>query len=166
MTPDAGRPPVGNTEGRDIITGSDDVSNVTARQRQRAGWSPEPAHQIRPPTPRPAPPGQASFFGPHTRRIRRPAAMLDPDTSWQAGRTDTPGKHVARSKLRARVLELHRANPAGLTDDELAVRLPDEDKGSIAKRRGDLVAEGALVNTGKTRSTRRGCAAIVWRIAP
>lgn len=94
----------------------------------------------------------------------RPAAMLDPETSWSAGRTDTPAKQVTRSRLRAEVLALHQANPNGLTDDELARLLPDDDKGSIVKRRGDLVHAGHLEDSGRTRQTRRSCAAIVWRL--
>lgn len=94
----------------------------------------------------------------------RPAAMADPETSWAAGREDTPGKREHRSRLRAQILRLHQAAADGLTDDELATQLLDEDRGTIAKRRGDLVRDGELVDTGRTRRTRRGCAAIVWAV--
>lgn len=98
--------------------------------------------------------------------MRRPAALTDPETSWQAGRADTEGKQAARSRLRDRILELHRAHPEGLTDDEVAAHFPDADKGSVAKRRGDLVAGGFLIDSGDQRRTRRGCAAIVWKVTP
>lgn len=112
-------------------------------------------------------PGQTSLLDEEVPQAwqPRPAALLDPETSWSAGRTDTPSKRVTRSRLRTDVLALHQVHPDGLTDDELARLLPDDDKGSIVKRRGDLVRAGHLKDSGRTRPTRRGCAAIVWILA-
>lgn len=157
MRPDAGRPPGEHPEGRSILAGSDDNTKCTRSHDTAQGTLPGLAYRplpSSPHTPAPRPPK------------RRPAALTDPATSWQAGRPDTHRKRVSRSRLRQAVHEAHRAHPEGLTDDQVAELLPGEDKGSIAKRRGDLVADGLLIDSGATRPTRRGCAAIVWQVAP
>lgn len=84
----------------------------------------------------------------------------DPDTSRQAA-TENPGRITGRQ----RVLDaLREAGAKGLTDEELRGRMPAAmAHGSASKRRKDLVAIGLVTDTGTTRDTRNGHAAIVWR---
>lgn len=90
-----------------------------------------------------------------------PARMTDPATS-----------HVARpsaarrARLKDRVLHEHRRRTInGLTDAELCDLFPDVTPGSVIKRRGELVADGLLVDAGYRRPVpRTGRAAIVWRV--
>jgi hypothetical protein len=89
-----------------------------------------------------------------------PAARpTDPWTS-HAAATDTPGRSVLRDAL---LDQLRHSGPDGATDDELWLAHPDALLGSVAKRRHDLVVTGLVVNSGRTRPTRRGCPAVVWQ---
>jgi hypothetical protein len=106
--------------------------------------------------------GQVDIYG---RTVREPLAVgtFDPDTSEAAARRSrTVGK---RSRLRADILRLHQLHPAGLTDDALAETLVGDDRGTIARRRLDLVREGLLEDSGDRRVTRRGSQAVVWKLA-
>lgn len=68
-----------------------------------------------------------------------------------------------RSKLKRHVYSiLLERGPHGATDDEVHQLLPDELLGAIAKRRGSLVGEGLVVDSGRRRPTRRGCPAVAW----
>lgn len=93
----------------------------------------------------------------------RDAGLTHPETSQQAARSARKG---TQSPLARRIFdELVRAWPEGLTDDELALRLPDAPVGSIAKRRLDLVRAGRVTTTvavPMTRETRWGREATVW----
>jgi hypothetical protein len=84
----------------------------------------------------------------------------DPDTSIAAAKRVS--EH--RSRLHGDILRLHQSRPAGLTDDEVAVVLYGDDRGTIARRRLDLVREGLLRDSGRRRVTRRGSSAIVWEL--
>ena len=92
-----------------------------------------------------------------------PARLTDPATS-----------HVARPSaarrnlVRDAVIVAHRHRPmTGLTDAELCDLLPDITPGSVIKRRGELVADGLLVDSGHRRPVpRTGRAAIVWKVVP
>lgn len=86
------------------------------------------------------------------------ARPTDPGTCWGAAKAYP----AARASLRDAVLALHREH-RGLTDDDLSALMPDQLVGSLSKRRGELVADGLLVDSGRRRRTRRGCHAIVWR---
>lgn len=90
-----------------------------------------------------------------------PARLTDPATS-QVSRPSSS----ARSRLADKVLERHRKfRTLGLTDDELVRLLKDEKPGSVIKRRGELVRDGLLEDSGLRRAVRRtGRAAIVWRV--
>jgi hypothetical protein len=87
-----------------------------------------------------------------------PARAGDPDTSHAAGASH--GEH--RARIRRDVLAVHQRHPDGLTDDQLAQHLPDDHPPSLVKRRGELVRDGALIDSGRRQLTRRGSAAIVW----
>lgn len=89
------------------------------------------------------------------------SGVTDRPTSWNAGRAARRG---TSSPVGMAVLELLRTAPNGMTDDELAVALAPEDRGVIAKRRGDLVRLGYVVDTGRTRLTRRNRDAVVWAV--
>lgn len=84
------------------------------------------------------------------------ARLSDPATSHKA---------AARAKRRTHeqlALETLRANPAGLTDFELAARtgVPQT---SIGVRRKSLERQGLVVATQKRRPSPSGSMAIVWR---
>ena len=85
----------------------------------------------------------------------------DPDTSWLAAAM-APGR---RRTDRLRALEIHRANPDGLTDYELA-DLMDRQQNSAGKRRGELVQLGFVEDSGRRRPAPSGASAIVWRVVP
>lgn len=89
--------------------------------------------------------------------------LTDPETSHKAARAARKG---TRSPLARRIFaELVKAWPEGLTDDELAQRIPDAPVGSIAKRRLDLCRAGRVTTTTvvpMTRETRWGREATVW----
>jgi hypothetical protein len=84
----------------------------------------------------------------------------DPATSALAAKAN----RVHKARLRQLVLQAHQAAANGLTDDELHVIYPDQDQRSLAKRRGELSAEGVIVDIGLRRRTRRGSSAIVWQV--
>mgnify|MGYP000066436805 CR=1 FL=1 len=91
-----------------------------------------------------------------------PARLTDPATSQVARPTAK-----RRTQVRDLVLSIHRNRPRGVTDAELCALLPHLTPGSVIKRRGELVADGLLVDSGDRRPVKRtGRAAIVWRIVP
>jgi hypothetical protein len=93
----------------------------------------------------------------------RHVRLGDEQTSHDAAKASTPAKRVHRSRLRAEILRIHQAHPGGLTDDELVQLLEDEHPaGSAVKRRGDLVRDGELRDSERTRRTRFGSAATVF----
>lgn len=92
-----------------------------------------------------------------------PARLTDPATS-QVARPSA----ARRAQVRTLVLGEHQRRAArGLTDAELCDRLPNVTPGSAIKRRGELVADGHLEDSGLRRPVpRTGRAAIVWRLVP
>jgi hypothetical protein len=111
-------------------------------------------------------PGQVDLLTGAVRPTAEPTPLAvrerDPDTSVAAAvKAATRAK---RSRLRADILKAHQANPAGLTDDQLDELLVDDDRGTIARRRKDLVVDGILEDSGMRRRTRRNADAIVWRL--
>lgn len=85
------------------------------------------------------------------------ARVSDPATSHAAAA-------IPRAGLRARVLAAHvHHDDRGLTDDELVQLFPEANEGSVKKRRSELSREGLVTATDRTRPTRRGCAAVVWK---
>jgi len=91
---------------------------------------------------------------------RRAVRASDPVTSRTAARANK--EH--RGRLRHLVLECHEQHTGGLTDDELSQMHPNELLSSLSKRRGELVDEGLLEDSGERRPTRRGVPAAVWRL--
>jgi hypothetical protein len=83
----------------------------------------------------------------------------DPETAVAAGLA----RPVSRGTDRARALLALDAEPAGLTDFELAARL-NRQQTSAGKRRGELRALGLVDATGRRRPAPSGAAAIVWAI--
>jgi hypothetical protein len=84
----------------------------------------------------------------------------DPDTSQEAGEM-IPAVRVTD---RERALLAHRAHPDGLTDFELA-ELMGRQQTSAGKRRGELVAQGLICDSGRRRPAPSGAKAIVWVLA-
>lgn len=70
----------------------------------------------------------------------------------------------ARASLRARVLELLRATPGGLTDEEIQRALA-MNPSTERPRRIELVERGEVVDSKATRPTLSGRPATVWAAA-
>ena len=87
------------------------------------------------------------------------ARSTDPDTSWAAAADAL----VNADTDRARVLEMHRAHPEGLTDFELA-ELMGRQQTSVGKRRGELRDRGLIEHAGFKRAAPSGSMSIVWRV--
>jgi len=92
------------------------------------------------------------------RRNDAPTSRIgDPETS------QAPRSKSADLSLRARVeLALIEAGGCGATDDELQVRTGHQHLGSVGRRRGELRDDLLVFDSGRTRLTRCGSAAIVW----
>lgn len=86
------------------------------------------------------------------------ARLTDPATCLQAP------KGATLTRLQGAVMDVHRAHPNGLTDEELRAQLPQFNGGSLVKRRTELARAGLVYDSGTTRTTTGGRAAIVWRI--
>lgn len=97
--------------------------------------------------PRVAPPGEYAMV-----------RATDPVTSLLAAQKAS----VNAATLRARCLETLRAHPAGLTDFELADVIGSQQT-SAGKRRGELVAQGLVCNSGLRRPSPSGSPSIVWK---
>lgn len=89
------------------------------------------------------------------------ARPTDPDTSWAAAADAL----VNADTDRARVLEMHRAHPEGLTDFELA-ELMGRQQTSVGKRRGELRDRGLIEHAGFKRAAPSGSMSIVWKAVP
>ena len=94
--------------------------------------------------------------------VDRDAGVYSPPTSHRAAKRTSTGTSSRVAQLVLATLE--RAGHSGLTDDEVAERLPAEHRGSLAKRRLDLVRAGLVRDSGRTRPTSRGVAAVVWEV--
>ena len=114
-------------------------------------------------------------------RAKRIRAMIEPELVFEAKLisfpatrgTDPLTSHLAayraevvQATIRVRVIRIHLAHPAGLTDDELRLEMGSDIKNdsSHRKRRNELEQEGYLEDSGTRRLTRTGSLAIVWRI--
>ena len=91
------------------------------------------------------------------------ARNTDPTTSHQAAATVT-----GVTETQQRILEAYRVNGA-MSDEELCQRLAVTTQqpvsvSGIRTRRCELVEAGQVYDTGKTRPTATGRAAIVWDI--
>lgn len=129
------------------------------------GWFPDPlTARYRHPSTHTQAPGQLDMLGGEVPPSPLPVRECDPVTSVIAATRARATSH--RSRLRRDIHRLHQMNPDGLTDDEVSVLLPDDLMSSVGKRRGDLVRDHVLEDSGITRPTRRGAAhqAIVWRL--
>jgi len=81
-----------------------------------------------------------------------------PDALRAAARTN-----VARTeRLRALVLEVLAAAPAGLTADEIAAKL-DASVLAVRPRVSELFHAGQIVKTGERRTNESGLRAYVWK---
>ena len=79
----------------------------------------------------------------------------DPATSHEAA------DHAQKSKCRQAVLDtLSALGP--MNDDRLVRCLAMFPPGSVIKRRGELVRDGMVSDTGKRQNTQYGRLAIVW----
>lgn len=92
---------------------------------------------------------------------RSALAVRDSETSQEAARRQQPTK---LHKDRLLVYQALLGSPDGLTDEELVERT-----GLLANtarpRRIDLVADGAVVDSGRVRLTRSGRKAVIWVVA-
>lgn len=85
------------------------------------------------------------------------ARLTDPETS------RTAGLMANLPRGQARVLSVLSAHD-GLTDYEIST-LTGLLRGSAAKRRGELVTAGVVVDSGDRRKTDTGRPAVVWTVA-
>ena len=113
-------------------------------------------------------------FATHDEPLRVPMTMLgavpahhgaratDPDTSLFAAATATAG--MTHNQI-AVLTALAAAGEAGMIDhDHEAVNGLKQD--TAGKRRGELTADGLVVDSGTRRKTPRGSKAIVWVLTP
>lgn len=97
-------------------------------------------------------------FGRGSDRVR----TSDPDTSHAAAASLDD-----ISEVQALVLDIHKAHPSGLTDEELlAIYSRDRvtAESSPRKRRCDLTKLGALFDSGERRELSTGRKGIVWKV--
>lgn len=98
--------------------------------------------------------------------------LLDPNGQVHSAGHDTEhaaARSIDAKVLRAKVLDLLRAHPAGLTDDEggelmRAAGLPLADRLTFGRRRSELFQAGMVRKTGEKRPTKFGRDAIVWAV--
>lgn len=91
------------------------------------------------------------------------ARRSDPTTSRAAG-----ARQPISSLLHHDILSVFERTFAadGLTDDELCSwYFKDRCEGTVKKRRTELAKAGLLVDSGRTRPTRTGTQAIVWKLS-
>ena len=81
-----------------------------------------------------------------------------------AGKGGSRRPHLAKSeRVRALVLYVLAATPAGLTADEIAARL-DESVLAVRPRVSELFHAGLIAKTGERRPNASGLAAHVWKM--
>lgn len=94
---------------------------------------------------------------------RRPAAAFEAPGPSHAAANALTGLPAGR--IRTAVLtEFARAGAAGATDDDVE-RTTGRPHQTVSSARNALVAAGYLTDTGRTRATRSGHAATVWRVS-
>lgn len=87
------------------------------------------------------------------------ARTTDPPTSLAAGQSLST---EALSVMQEWVMCAHLEH-LGLTDEQMCELLPDFHPPSLIKRRGELAKAGLVVDSGRTRFTKRWRDAIVWK---
>ena len=97
-----------------------------------------------------------AFAGP----IERPALAVQGSETSSAAAARIEGS--PRLMARASVLEAIRGNPEGLTD-ERGIEITGLDPSTYRPRRVELVQSGGVYDSGKTRMTKSGREAVVWR---
>ena len=88
--------------------------------------------------------------------------------------TSESAARKTRAKLNAKqtiVLRALKANPEGLTDEELAAAIvrmghPAGAESTYRKRRTELYQKGLAEDTGRRRANARGMSVIVWALKP
>jgi hypothetical protein len=107
---------------------------------------------------------QLDLLAPTVPTVDRGVHRVDaPDTSVAAAKSMD---RQCTGKQHLRLLDvLDAAYPGGLTDEQLQDRA-EVSASSQRPRRGELVAAGLVADTGRTRPTRSGRAAVVWAITP
>ena len=86
-----------------------------------------------------------------------PPSVRDSRTSAQAA----DGIRSGSARLRQQVLDLLRASPGGLTDEELQQRL-EMNPSTERPRRVELVNLGLVADSGRTGRTASGRSAVLW----
>jgi len=96
--------------------------------------------------------------------VRKHVRRSDPDTSRAAAESVVDTVTIVQQ----RVLEIHRNNPDGLTDEEMTEKYINlfgpTGQSSIRSRRHDLTSKGKFEDTGLRRELRSGRKGIVWRL--
>lgn len=87
-----------------------------------------------------------------------PARHDGPETSHQAARKVAPRTPTMRERVLACIVA---AGSRGLTDAE-GERVSGMRSQSWTPRRGELVKQGRVIDSGERRTTESGCEAIVW----
>jgi predicted ArsR family transcriptional regulator len=83
-----------------------------------------------------------------------------PETSGQAAVANMPRSGSQRAKVLLTIARI-ASNVDGLTDDEIA-KYAGLVGNSVRPRRGELVRDGLLVDSGRRRSSWMGHPAVVW----
>lgn len=78
-------------------------------------------------------------------------------TSHEAARTVAPHCTAQQQRVLGALWTLTWAS-----DETIADHLPTMNRGSVVRRRGELVALGLVRDTGVYARTRSGCRALVW----
>jgi hypothetical protein len=90
-----------------------------------------------------------------------PPPLFAPHNGTPTSKAAAVAIQPSAATLRAKVLEAIRAAPAGLTDEEgqAATGLRVQ---TYTPRRGELVKQGLIEDSGSTRATSSGRKAVVW----
>lgn len=91
-------------------------------------------------------------------RVKTMVRSSDPKTSFYAAEHS-----VGRlSETCQRILQFILEHPEGVTDEQIWMGLNINRLSSVSKRRGDLVKDGYVFDSGTTREISTGRQAIVW----
>jgi hypothetical protein len=93
---------------------------------------------------------------------RSAARATGTDTEWTAAAAAPRHRQALAALVEALV---RAAGPEGLTADEAHVALPATHLPTVSRRMSQLAADGLVVDSGRRRSTRRACPAVVYVVA-
>lgn len=108
-------------------------------------------------------PDQGVLFGTDGRAAYQPQRGREPPAARERPTSVTAGQRIRlpAKTFRGQVLDALRAGPK--TDEEIC-KATGLRGSSVRPRRGELVHEGLVVDSGQVRPTHSGRDAIVWRL--